>query len=143
MAFVKAKIMDFIRPKKKTKEELAAETDWSKLKEEEKLAQSEKRKKDQFPSEVSSDRLRKALENIIALSKSNHFTLVGIRFPLTSTYLQVIGNSSYGAENVFKENQILVLDYKSTYQHRHELFENQDHLNDEGGKLFSKVIFSR
>lgn len=143
LAFVKTKIMELIRPKKKSAEEVAAEKDWSKLNQEEKIAQSEKRKKDQFPTDASSEKLKNTLKNLIALSKENGFTLVGIKFPLTSTYLQVIGNNSYGAEQVFKENQIPVLDYKANYQDQHHLFENQDHLNDEGGKVFSEVLFSR
>ncbi|WP_233878225.1 hypothetical protein [Dyadobacter sp. CY323] len=121
--------------------ELVKEEDWSTLSAEQRVVKSEDRKNYQFSGQKSSERLKISLENIISLSKEHNITLLGVKFPLAASYMDVLGDANFGADKVLSDSGIRILDHKTAFADQDGYFSNQDHLNKQGGKVFSKILF--
>lgn len=115
---------------------------WNELSEAEQVKRAKSRKHLQFPTTYNSDKLEKALLEIIDLCQANNITLIGIKFPLTSTYVKILGDLSYGADELFYSKGLTVIDKKTMFTDDNRYFANQDHLNAEGGKLFTKTLLN-
>jgi len=114
---------------------------WDKLSEVEKDKRALDRIEGQFPSKNKSEKLEKTLLEIIKLCKTNRIELIGVKFPLSNSYLKLSSNKNYGADQIFKSNHLKVMDYSSIYKNQEKYFGDQDHLNPNGGKEFVKVLF--
>lgn len=106
------------------------------------IQSSQKRAELQFSEKEVSITLSKSLVDIINICNENSITLIGIKFPLASEYIQVLGNSTSHAQQLFKEKNLKVYDMRNIFINNSEYFENQDHLNKVGGKLFVDKLFS-
>ena len=113
---------------------------WSELSDNDRQSRSAGRSNQQFPSKIRSARLTETLLDIIQLCKKHEVSLVGIKFPLSKSYGSAIKNKGYKADSIFQSHGLTVLDFSSLYFDHNEYFENQDHLNEQGGELFSKVL---
>lgn len=118
-------------------------SDWSYLTESQRKAEAEALVELQFPSQNSSEELEKVLEEIIALSKAHNFELVGVKFPITASYLKAMNNANYGADELLAAHGISVLNFKRKYLNKHEYFADPNHLNDIGGETFTKVLLAK
>ncbi len=101
-----------------------------------KHAACENRMQYQFPSNHSSKFLKQSLLQIITLCKKNTVTLIGIKFPLTLTYIEILKGKSYHADTFLENHGIKVIDLKDVFYGKDNLFSNQDHLNRIGSKAF-------
>tara|TARA_R110002072_G_scaffold3334_4_gene24647 strand:+ start:1995 stop:2888 length:894 start_codon:yes stop_codon:yes gene_type:complete len=90
-----------------------------------------------FPSVVMSG----SLERIIAICKANDIELIGLRFPLTKTYLDILDNESYNADSILTINNLHIIDFDSLYMEQDYMFRDMDHLDKEGGEKFADVLF--
>ncbi len=138
-SYLAAKIKSIFNPT--TSKHESAER-WEALSAKEKNKKSELRKNSQFPSKGKSNKLKKALLDIIALSKKHNFSLIGIKYPLSNTYIDAVNGLGYGADEILLNHGIPVLDYKKLYTNNIEYFSDQDHLNALGGKLFARELFN-
>ncbi|MGW8121958.1 hypothetical protein ACV07N_04800 [Roseivirga echinicomitans] len=120
----------------KGSKEVVKEPEWSDLTEVEREDMSSERFNSQFNDSHTSDILKKSLNRIILICESNDIELIGIKYPITESYSQLMGDKTYNAEEVFLEHGLQVLDFKNIYYERNDFFENQDHLNNEGGSVF-------
>lgn len=118
-------------------------SDWSRLTENQRKAEAEAIIEIQFPSENRSEKLEKVLEDIIALSKEYGFELVGVKLPVSASYLKAMDNANYGADKVFAAHSIPVLNFKRKYLDRDDFFADPNHLNDIGGETFTRVLLGK
>mgnify|MGYP000406604071 CR=1 FL=1 len=87
-----------------------------------------------------SNMLTSSLQEIINLCKNNNIELIGIKFPLTKEYISILGDNSFGADNIFESNNIRVINFKKIYLKNDEYFRDQDHLNRKGSIEFVKTL---
>ncbi|MCG2792686.1 MAG: hypothetical protein L6262_03950 [Weeksellaceae bacterium] len=113
---------------------------WSELSEAEQRKRSIDRVLGQFPSKNKSKKLEKTLLEIVELCQRNHIQLIGIQFPVSNSYLKILGSKNYGANQVLKSKGLKVIDCKSIFAEKDHYFGDQDHLNPEGGKEFLKIL---
>lgn len=115
---------------------------WEKLTVAEQKEISQNRINSYFEFAAPSAKMSKSLQRIISLCKANNIELVGLRFPLTKTYVDLLNNESYGADSVFRVNDLPIVDFDSLYLEQDSLFRDMDHLDRDGGKKFAAVLFA-
>jgi len=101
---------------------------------------AKKRMVSQFPTSKDSDKLRQALLDIIAFSKEHGIRIIGLRYPITKEYFTVLNGKDYGAMKVLEDKGIPILDYETLYMEYPSMFSNEDHLNFNSGKQFTKQL---
>jgi len=119
------------------------ETNWKDLEEFEKKAFALKRYYTHFEKANQSEKLLKQLEEIVKVCKRKQIHLIGIYFPLSKEYLELLGESNNEAVKLFENEGLTVLNFKTKFQNKEELFQNQDHLNPEGGKVLADMILNQ
>lgn len=117
-----------------------AKSTWNNLSEKAKGEASLERFNDQFAFSKPSNNLEKALLEIIKTCRDNGINVIGIKFPLSKQYNKVLGEKSYHAESLFQKNNIKVYNFNSKIIQRDEFFEDQDHLNNDGAKIFKQLL---
>lgn len=127
----------------KIQDEKSNDVIWNNLPNKEKLLRAEERVSGQFPSMVPSEKLKNTLQEIITLCKAHHIELIGLKFPVTGSYLKALNEKKYNADDIFISKGLKVLDYQSLYAEKDEVFSDQDHLNFKGGKEFVKILFEK
>jgi len=115
---------------------------WAELSDEERQNSANNRLRDQFPTDIRSDELQQSLEDIINVCRNNNIVLIGVKFPLSNEYNDVLGTTSFGADEILRKAGCEVIDYRNVYINHNEYFDNVDHLNDEGCYLFVELMFS-
>jgi len=95
-----------------------------------------------FEMNYPSGKMSDSLKRIISLCKANNIELIGLRFPLTKTYVDLLNNESYEADSVFQVNNLPVADFDSLYLEQDSLFRDMDHLDRDGGKKFATLLFN-
>jgi hypothetical protein len=138
-SFLKSKI------KQGFQKNISTSNDWSweKLPEEERMQFAEIRKKQQFPTDNKSEKLESTLIEIIRLCQLNGITLLGIKFPLSESYLNTMGNINYGADKLFYSNGIKVIDHTLLFKNNNEYFKDPDHLSSLGSVAYTKILLKK
>jgi hypothetical protein len=113
---------------------------WKALSDEDRQSRADGRVNQQFPDNKRSEQLTNSLIDIINLCIENQVTLIGIKLPLSQSYVTAIGSRGYKADSILQSKGLTVLDFSTLYSQSNEYFENQDHMNSKGGELFSKVL---
>ena len=113
---------------------------WSDLEISKKIKKAKNRAQMQFKYESYSLRLKKTLIEIIKICHENNITLIGIKFPITETYYDIIATDDMGADIIFKEKGIKVLDFSTLFLNDDSMFSDQDHLNRKGARVFTKIL---
>jgi hypothetical protein len=108
---------------------------WGSLSAANKLKLAEARVKEQFPSDVPSKKLEKSLVDIINLCKQKNIKLIGIKFPLSGEFLEVVKDRSYRADSILLSKGIEVWDFKRIFSNKDEYFEDPDHINLAGANI--------
>ncbi|MEB2780433.1 hypothetical protein U3A58_08500 [Algoriphagus sp. C2-6-M1] len=90
-----------------------------------------------FPSVKMSD----SLQRIISLCKAKDIELVGLRFPLSKTYVDILDDESYNADSIFINNGLHIEDFDSLFLEQDSLFRDMDHLDRAGGEKFVEILF--
>jgi len=98
------------------------------------------RKTDQFSSDKVSELLSDCLIEIIGLCRRNNTAVIGIKFPLSKDYINIIGDLNYGADNLLMRQNIQLIDLKRAFIDHDEYFFDQDHLNDSGVVKFIEFL---
>jgi len=114
---------------------------WPDFTAEERHNRSKKRLERQYPSNKESYKLRQTLLDIINYCKERNIVLIGLKYPLSSDYIKVLGNKTYGADKIFKYEGLNVIDYKDVFVSQNKYFNNQDHLNETGAHKFLELLF--
>lgn len=116
---------------------------WSDLSENVRINRAKNRMKSQFPTDNRSKRLQNTLLEIISICQTNDIELIGIKFPISNSYIKVLGNINYGADELFISKGLKVIDKKEMFVDNPEYFADQDHMNSKGGKIFTKRILAK
>lgn len=87
-----------------------------------------------------SDKLADSLERIIATCKEQKIELIGLRFPITQDYYEVVKDQDFGAKQLMESKRVLVLDFINVFSDHNEFFKDQDHLNKNGSLELAKLI---
>jgi hypothetical protein len=114
--------------------------DFSKLPIREQIQQSKNRVRSQFSFPFRSDKMYNELNEIIQICILNEIELIGIKFPLTKSFINEIEGKSYKADSAFYDNSLKVFDFKNLFMEYDNLFSDEDHLNDIGAKKFVNIL---
>lgn len=95
--------------------------------------------KDQFKRHKKSSHLRGELEQIISICKENDIKIFGLKFPLVREYAYMAEGSNFGADKIFYEQDIPVIDCQNLI-FDYSMYKDQDHLTEEGGYILLGVI---
>lgn len=98
------------------------------------------RVQEQFPDKEQSTRLRNTLEETLDYCERNRITVIGIKFPLTAEYLQVMGDKSYRADSLLRARVCTVLDFSQLFRDSTHFFRDQDHVNYTGSEEFVRHL---
>ena len=120
---------------------LKIDLNWNEVPIEIKDARIKKRIGTQYNYQEKSLELEKTLLEIINICDTNNIVIIGVKFPLTKEYYKVTKDKFFGVEAIFKDNNLKVLNYQSTYIDNDNLFQNEDHLTTNGGKMFADILF--
>lgn len=120
-----------------------SKSSWEKLSRVEQLAISKDRVNNYFELSQPSASMSESLLRIISLCKEEDIELIGLRFPLTKTYVGVMNEESYEADSLMTIHQLPVIDFDSLYLEQDSLFRDMDHLDKRGGEKFAKILFGR
>lgn len=126
----------------RSKEKAEPSSSWAAMSEAERKERSAERAREQFPPGKSSEVLRKTLLDIINICRENQIVLIGIKFPVASSYYEQCGERSFGADAILRAADIPVLDFEMLFRNNNDYFENQDHLNGKGAAQFVKTWLS-
>ena len=119
---------------------LQTDKSWNMLSERVKKQKSLDRFKDQFVYAKPSPILEKELLEIIKISKENGIEIIGIKFPLSKQYKEVLGAKSFYADSLLLKNKIKIYNFNNLNFENDEFFHDQDHLNETGAKVFKKIF---
>lgn len=89
------------------------------------------------PSQIMSE----SLLRIIAICKEKNIELIGLRFPLSKTYVRMLDNESYDADSIFINYDIPIIDFDSLFLEQDSMFRDMDHLDKDGGEKFVEILF--
>jgi len=115
-------------------------TPWAKMDRNQKHQFSYHRVNSQFAHNNHSDQQKTYLNLIINTCLLHDIEIVGMKFPLTSSYLENLGTRSHLADEILKAKGLEVLDFRNYFVNRDDLFLNSDHLTAEGGKELARLI---
>ena len=115
-------------------------TPWPKMTHHEKDQISYHRVNSQFKHNSFSKKQNKYLNLILNACYFHDIEIVGIKFPLTNSYLKNLGTRSYSADEILKSKGVDVLDFRNYFVSTDALFLNSDHLTAEGGKELARLI---
>ena len=119
------------------KQSTQAITNWTKISNKQKLIET--RAKWQFPDAHTSEQQTRMLKEIAHFCKEKNIRLVGIQFPVAQGYrLQTMGKN-YGADKLFLSQGLPVFRF-GELSLPDSVFENQDHLTPDGGKILARYI---
>ncbi len=137
--YIQDKIKMLLNQRKNTANKII----WSELSDNEKLKRAEERVDGQFVSKNRSKKLENTLLDIIRLCKNNNIKLIGIKFPVSSSYLLKISKKNYNADSILISKGVEVLNYREIFKDKDYFFNDQDHLNTKGSEAFTKEIFKK
>lgn len=113
---------------------------YSKKSEDEKIKLIEERYKQQFDNKVQSIQQKYYLDKIIQLCKKKNITLIGLKFPISKQYWDVIDDNDFGITNYWLSNGLRIIDLHAIFFQNDEYFADVDHLNINGGQVFCNEI---
>ena len=121
----------------------ATNAPWNTLPRAVKLKLAEGRVREQFPSGTPSKELEKSLHDIINLCRQKNIKLIGIKFPLSGEFLEILGSKSYKADSILISQGIEVWDFKNTFSNIDSYFEDPDHVSPEGANVLLDSLSRR
>ncbi|WP_425638294.1 hypothetical protein ACPUEN_02725 [Algoriphagus yeomjeoni] len=96
-----------------------------------------------FEAQAPSDKMSESLKRIIFICKDQDIELIGLRFPLSKTYVDLLNEESYDADSILTSYNFPIIDYDSLYLEQDSLFRDMDHLDRKGGEKFAKILFGK
>lgn len=98
---------------------------------------------EQFENKTVSHQQKDYLKKIVDRCKAKNITLVGLRFPITNDYWQMIENNDFGISAFWESENLPFLDLHDMFLLNDEYFADPDHMNKIGSELFCKEIHRR
>jgi hypothetical protein len=114
--------------------------DFSKVPELEKNKLYRARFVQQFFKKEPSYQQKKYLIQIIELCRQSNITLIGIKFPITKGYWNIIKEEDFGIDAFWRSNNLPFLDFHDLFFDKDNFFCDVDHLNNLGALNFCKEI---
>lgn len=114
--------------------------EWGSLNQEKRLELAKERIEYHFAFKEKSKQMSRALDEIMSFCHTNDIELIGIKFPLSNDYYNLIKERGYKADSLIKDSGYIVMDFTTLYVNNDDYFFNQDHLNKEGGKAFADTL---
>lgn len=137
---INSQSQDFFSQKSDTPTDIEA---WSKLSPEERNSKSLERIAYQFGYAESSVLLENTLLEIIEICRKNNIELVGVKFPIAKELIDNLGDKNYGADKIFIQNDVEIIDVRELFIENPEYFKDHDHLNSVGGKILADILFGQ
>lgn len=94
-----------------------------------------------FELSFPSVKMSESLQRIIAICQAKKIELIGLRFPLSKTYVGILGNESYHADSILINYNIHSIDFDSLFLEKDFMFKDMDHLDKDGGEKFVEILF--
>ncbi|RPJ09177.1 MAG: hypothetical protein EHM28_02290 [Spirochaetaceae bacterium] len=119
---------------------------WHELTQADKNSITLERLKIQFPSAIPSTEMLSEFEKIISYCRENNIKVIGIKFPLSDTYISLLQKTGFvfsQVDAVIKNTDLIIFQYTFMFSKEIEndrFFENMDHLNTIGGHILSERI---
>jgi hypothetical protein len=98
------------------------------------------RVKTQYPNNEPSEKMTKCLAEIVSICEVKKVKLIGIKFPLSNSFLEALGSNGYGADSILREKEIEIYDFKKSFAMHTNYFRDQDHVNKLGSIELSKLL---
>jgi hypothetical protein len=117
-------------------------TEWKDKSLTERIDKSSVRIKEQYHSLTKSKTQMSSLIDIIQLCKNNNIELIGIKFPVSKEFNELLTDNNFGADSLFFSRGLKVLDYQNLFIRDSKYFFDQDHLNDSGRDKFIQILNS-
>lgn len=114
---------------------------WTEISERKRRIFMADRIKKQFRDPLVDEDLFTVFKNFLAFAKEKGITVIGVRYPITSEYLE--NAKAYNLKDLdtrYNQLGIMVLDYRGLYDKHEEYFRDPDHLNTGGAVLFTKKL---
>ena len=118
-----------------------SKSSWEDLSISEQNVVSQDRIDNYFALPSPSEKMSESLQRIIALSKVRNIELIGLKFPLSKSYVEILENESYRADSVFLNHNLPIVDFDSLFLEKDFMFRDMDHLDREGGEQFVEILF--
>lgn len=115
---------------------------WYKKSQTYRFNKSKKRADLQYPSDFASITLKKALKQIIEISKNKNIDIIGLKFPLSPTYRTITKTKGYSADKMLTQSGFKVLNFQKMFN-RETYFSDQDHVNKRGSIIFVDSLISK
>jgi len=95
-----------------------------------------------FLEPVVDQRLVGVFDEFLRRSEARGIKVIGVRFPLSDDYETAAPEGGRAeVESVYEQKKFFgVLDHRDLFADHQEYFTDPDHLNSEGGKVFTKVL---
>lgn len=111
------------------------------------LATGERRKRamDRMQTQFgggSSQYLTEYLDLLIREARRHNIVVIGVRLPLSPMYLSILGDTSYGAKEQLSASGYPVIDLKRRFDSNPEMFDDQDHLSEDGARIVARELGS-
>ncbi|MDR7128893.1 hypothetical protein J2X69_001225 [Algoriphagus sp. 4150] len=114
---------------------------WEDLSNSEQIEICEDRINNYFEFPFPSVKMSGSLQRIISICKEKDIELIGLRFPLSRTYADMLNEESYGADSILMNYGFQIIDFDSLYLNHDYMFRDMDHLDKEGGEKFVEILF--
>ncbi len=118
-----------------------SKSSWEDLSDQQQETISQDRINNYFETDIPSEKMSDSLERIIALCKAKNIELIGLRFPISKTYADLLDEESYDADDLLIDHNLPVADFDSLFLEQDEMFRDMDHLDRDGGEIFVKILF--
>lgn len=118
-----------------------SKSSWEDLSHLEQKEVSQDRINNYFEFSFPSIKMSESLNRIIAICEENNIELIGLRFPLSKTYVGILDNESYDADSIFMNYGLSIIDFDSLFLEQDFMFKDMDHLDKDGGEKFVEILF--
>ncbi len=98
------------------------------------------RVKTHYPNNEPSEKMTKCLAEIISICDAKKVKLIGVKFPLSNSFLEALGSNGYGADCILLEKEIEIYDFKESFARNTHFFRDQDHVNKLGSNELAKLL---
>ncbi|WP_225587080.1 hypothetical protein [Algoriphagus sp. Y33] len=118
-----------------------SKSSWEDLSALEQTRISQDRINNYFEFSFPSAKMSGSLQRIIGICKEENIELIGLRFPLSKTYVDMLDDESYRADSIMMNHGLRIIDFDSLYLNQDHMFRDMDHLDKDGGEKFVEVLF--
>jgi len=113
---------------------------WAELSPAQRAEKAKARTSLHYTNVVTSDTLYRKLRSLLEICERQNVEVIGVRFPVTRTYLDHQEHRGFKSDTVLSNRGIRIWDFKDVYLDEDGLFRDQDHLNQQGVQKFIDLL---